>query len=680
MSRNLTISTVPDNGLDTQEFIQAQTAASRVFGRDKDAKIIFEGNSAYVRSDGAICYPSLAEGSRMTKENVLVSRGYADHESSHKRYTHMNTVKKFIKDCEATDNGLLRSTANAVEDLRVDHLAIRDYSGAKANLEATCESVYNEFLEAVEENPELGQDFNVTMPLMITAEGRKRMGYNAPSIQKTLDVMTPEQRSKIEAYVDLAIECRNPDPLRGTKETIAVSKAIVKAKAEGDAQEESGADKPKSSGESSDDSSGDGGDEPESDEGDDEGDGDDGGESDGDDESDTDPTETDSSDTDIKLGGSSNPIEFDDMRERSLTKTFKNHVKSSDDTYRPFSTEHDQYSRLGDSTSMGKHMASIASISMYEDEVRKLSGKTSTMARKLERALLSTQKRDWEVAREVGVLDPKRLSRVVTGSRNVFRMREDRKEVDTAVSVMIDLSGSMHGREVLLAKQVAIALSLVMEKAGVSYEVLGFNNYYLNDGNGTGVGAGNFSNDLVGGSSVRKEFLKRANEAMLNARRSRKSTGGFSRYEPVQVYEFKGFDKRLVQERLGLGVIGRLAGGHNSDSEAVSIASGHLKRRPEKKKILFVLSDGQPAVSCDFGTNHLAQHLRNQIEQVGKHGIDCVGIGIRSEAVKHFYPNYVVVNNLDDLPKQAFDQLARLLVGDRFKVDNSELMGSNKAR
>ena len=159
-----------------------------------------------------------------------------------------------------------------------------------------------------------------------------------------------------------------------------------------------------------------------------------------------------------------------------------------------------------------------------------------------------------------------------------------------------------------------------------------------------------------------------------------KGSDQFSRYEPVQLYEFKGFDKRLVQERLGLGVINRLAGGHNSDSEAVSVSAGHLRRRPEKKKIMFVLSDGQPCVSCDFGSNHLAQHLRNQINEVGKHGIDCVGIGIRSEAVRHFYPNYVVVRDLEDLPKQAFDQLAKLLVGDRFKVDNSELMTNTAVR
>jgi len=670
MSRNLTITTVPEHGLDTQEFIQAQTAASRVFGRDKDAKIIFEGNSAYVRSDGAICYPSLAEGSRMTKENVLVSRGYADHESSHKRYTHMGTIKKFIGECEKSDNGLLRSTQNAVEDLRVDHLAIRDYSGAKANLEATCESVYNEFLEVVENNPELGVDFDVTLPLMITAEGRKRMGYNIPSIQKTLDVMTDEQRAKVEAFVDLAIECRNPDPIRGTKETIAVSRAIVSAKEKSD-EESDEESEGRSEGKGDELASSDSSDSSDaSDEGDgDEGEGGDEGDGDGDGFT---PRNRDSSESDARLEGSSKPLEFDDFRKRSLEKTFSNHVRSDSSTYRPFSTEYDQYSRLGDETSMGKYMAQIAEIRLYEDEVRALSGKTSTMARKLERALLSTQKRDWEIAREVGVLDPKRLSRVITGSRNVFRMREDRKEVDTAVSVMIDLSGSMYGYEARLAQQVAIALSLVMEKSGVSYEVLGFNNYYVNT-DSPSVGAGCFSNALAGSPARRREFVNRARAAM---------SGGdqFSRYEPVQIYEFKGFDKRLVQERLGLGVINRLAGGHNSDSEAVSVAANHLKRRPETKKILFVLSDGQPAVSCDFGTNHLAQHLRNQVAEVGKHGIDCVGIGIKSEAVKHFYPNYVVVNDLDDLPKQAFDQLARLLVGERFKVDNSDLMSPSMAR
>jgi cobalamin biosynthesis protein CobT len=130
-----------------------------------------------------------------------------------------------------------------------------------------------------------------------------------------------------------------------------------------------------------------------------------------------------------------------------------------------------------------------------------------------------------------------------------------------------------------------------------------------------------------------------------------------------------------------MGMIARCVGGHNSDVEAVRMAATHLRHRPENRKIMFVLSDGYPEVTCTLGgSNHQYQQLRNEIERMGMHGIECVGLGIQSDAVSRFYPRYVVVNDLDDLPKAAFDQMAKLLVDDRYKVDNSDLMAATGSR
>ncbi|MBF9682944.1 hypothetical protein IAI36_11715, partial [Streptococcus pseudopneumoniae] len=80
-----------------------------------------------------------------------------------------------------------------------------------------------------------------------------------------------------------------------------------------------------------------------------------------------------------------------------------------------------------------------------------------TMKNKLRTALLSKQRRDWDFGREIGKLDSKRLVSAYGGKPNVFKARIDRPEENTAIQILIDLSGSMHGEKVKLAQDCAIA-------------------------------------------------------------------------------------------------------------------------------------------------------------------------------------------------------------------------------
>ena len=648
----LTVSTVPEHGMKTDDFALAQVAASRVFGRQGDAPVIFEGNDAYVREDGAIVYPALNADQQMSKDEVLVARGFADHETAHKRYTDTALTKEFNRHCKASENPLLRGVGNAVDDLRVERLAVRDYSGAQTNLEATSEAVLQEFLEFANENPEQAADLDVTLPLMITAEGRKRLGYSCDSLDQALSYVQDKDREQLKAYVDLAMQAKDSRMVEGTKESHDLAKIIIRKK---DEHEE---------------------DEPESRPGEGTGGGSGSSGSSGSSSAPDSGKEDDSKHTEESTGSEEmhgdpehtqpkrvKPLDDDELKSDVLKHVFDQHITQDDNLYRPYSTQYDWFSRVGDDTPMGMGwMKDHASVAHYEDIARGMHGKISTMARKLERALLSTQRRDWQTNTEFGGLDPKRLVQASMAKPNVFRMREDRKEIDTAVSVLIDLSGSMRGRKAPLAEQVAIALSVVMEKVGVAYEVLGFNNYFMGYGGRSECKPGHSSEEAVSGKFWDKlENLDPYTEK-------------FSRLEPLQMYSFKDFDKRLVQERAGMSVISKCSGGHNSDPDGIKYAANRLKHRPEQRKILFVLSDGMPECTCTFGRNHLFKHTKQAVTDLTKLGIECVGIGITSDAVSRFYPQYVVVHNLEDLPKQAFDQMAKLLVGDRFKVDNSELL------
>ena len=63
----------------------------------------------------------------------------------------------------------------------------------------------------------------------------------------------------------------------------------------------------------------------------------------------------------------------------------------------------------------------------------------------------------------------------------------------------------------------------------------------------------------------------------------------------VNHYVIKGFDERKSGNRSWNSLLSRGPGGGNADSVNIRIAAMELSRRPEKKKVLFVLSDGLPS-------------------------------------------------------------------------------------
>jgi cobaltochelatase CobT len=229
-------------------------------------------------------------------------------------------------------------------------------------------------------------------------------------------------------------------------------------------------------------------------------------------------------------------------------------------------------------------------------------------------------------------------------------MREDERSVDTAITVLVDMSGSMssgsgHMSKGMMAQLVAMALAEVLDRTGARYEVLGFN---------AASGAIDWSKRL--------------------RRMTRLPSGFKGRHEPVDMYEFKRFEESLYQAKGAMTKIAALVTGNNVDGESVLYAYHRLAARSERRKILLTLSDGEPAFYHGYTTPLPEQHLRDVIDFIGRRGVDCVGIGIQTGAVKRFYPRWAVVNRLEDLAGQTIEMLAKLLINERYVADNSKLM------
>ena len=202
----------------------------------------------------------------------------------------------------------------------------------------------------------------------------------------------------------------------------------------------------------------------------------------------------------------------------------------------------------------------------------------------------------------------------------------------------------MGGRKVAVATEAAVAFSECLEGTQIKYQISGFDN---------------------GGDDYNLEKL---------VRNAQSSGSKYHRYEPLNIFKFKEFGQSLQLAKGPISYIGNCASGNNSDRDAVIWAYHELMSRPEKRKILFVLSDGQPAnatINLYDPYNHsgpLIGALKNAIDECGKNGVECVGIGILTEHVKHIYPKSISISKVEDLSGAVFTQLSNLLTGGKVRL------------
>jgi cobalamin biosynthesis protein CobT len=378
---------------------------------------------------------------------------------------------------------------------------------------------------------------------------------------------------------------------------------------------------------------------------------------------------------------SGSPKPIDPNLGAAVMNLMKQIVKQEDEifrAYRPFTrawdcwhTQHQTQPSVKGGSKGFQVLKERANGKLYQNVITEITGVLSVMKRKMERAIMSIGRADYEGGKRNGRLDSTRLDQVPLGQPKVFRERIEGKSVNTAVTLLIDLSGSMSGRVVThdekgnrkptnlsrkgLAQRAAIALGESLDKCGVAVEILGF------------------SCDGCADSKWHHAIYDYRNSLPNH------SADKFDRYEPIDMYVFKAFDESMKAAIPAMGGIEKAGGGNNADGESVLYAVDRLLKRTEKKRILMVLSDGFPAYGKGYNTN-VQQHTRDCVEYVKTKGIECIGIGIDSDAVKHFYPKYVVLRDVTELPGVVLDQIAKMILGQRFNIDNSKTLKSSNAR
>lgn len=220
---------------------------------------------------------------------------------------------------------------------------------------------------------------------------------------------------------------------------------------------------------------------------------------------------------------------------------------------------------------------------------------------KLRAQLLGLVQASQRVARSTSYsgnrIDQSKITRVITGDLKIFKSKVKRISPDTAVHVLVDLSSSMNNKYVV-AQQAAVAITLSLESIpGVSPAVTYF---------------------------------------------------GQESSEPVQPMLKHG--ERLMSK---IGMIPAKPAGGTPLAEAMWYAAYQLSKVRNERKIIVVVTDGEPNDSAK--TKHIVDLCQNA-------AIEMIAVGVGSDAVKDYFEDCVVINTVNDLQNNLFHQMKNKLI------------------
>lgn len=253
-------------------------------------------------------------------------------------------------------------------------------------------------------------------------------------------------------------------------------------------------------------------------------------------------------------------------------------------------------------------------------------GVSSTLAKDLERAIASRNRVQFIPGQRRGRIHGASLYRLAMNDDRVFRKKEDHRAVNACVQQVIDLSGSMDGVKIQLALASAYTIADALDRINVPNIITGFTTF---------------------GSPDYETRSKR----------------GFTRFEALMLPIIKNWNEKAnspeIRARMGC-VCETFPLLNNVDGESIAQLATLFAGRMEDKKIMLVMSDGEP---CATGSG-FHQHLRavtKEIETLSD--IDLMAIGILTDEPRRFYKNYALVNSVEELGPSVVTELSRIILG-----------------
>jgi len=244
----------------------------------------------------------------------------------------------------------------------------------------------------------------------------------------------------------------------------------------------------------------------------------------------------------------------------------------------------------------------------YISIANSLRGRINTLSRGLKQVLRENSFDRWSVAgyKSGPKVHPAKLTQAALGNLAVYRRKERPKNRRYAVALAIDVSGSMGGHRLAIARQSAVLLAEACEAAGIAVAVYAFGNDTLC---------------------------------------------------------IKPYDQPLLHRRGKMGSIHQLShaglGSHTCMGWAMKRCAEDLLSHHDDswRKLLFVVTDGMPN-ACQRPGHYAYADPRPFVRELEAGGTECVGIGIQENGVKSIFPNAnFVIADVNELPQTLIKAL-----------------------
>ena len=554
--------------------------------RNGGIKVVWDKPSSTPRTDGRTMWlPSIT--STTPAEWLTRMRYYVKHETSHVQYSDFGVLNKY------KPVGLLALINNLIEDHRIDYVNDSQYMGDAITSNNYWVLYTDDIVKRiVSTDVELAEQQRVVLPLFVWDAALRTWITNA---SETRDVMANmldddgiDKLHKLEKYTDELLVLRADTALDVGERVYDLAKRILADLFDGKAEDYS-------------------------DEGDEKGEGGSGkgkgkGDKGGDDSGDSEGTGGSDEDKLVNVEKLIKAI----GHEHKPSRTGIHLVMSGADLDGAYTIPHkDEYVII--------HFPELHRVVrghigyMKDDRVSKyITNNSKPLANQL-RMRLQTRSRDrYEYGLKRGKLHTGSLHKLLSGdtdaSTRVFRKRIVSDTLDTAVTLLVDCSGSMSGNKFEMACSGAGAMAEALKPLNIAFNVLGFTNVEGND-------------------------------------------------EPM-IWVFNDFGERVSTPELVSRF--KTASGclwENTDGDALAYAAYVLSLRREKRKVLLVLSDGSPAGRDSHGD--ITAYTARVVKDIESSGVDVYGIGILDDNVRHFYKKHEVVNNIDNLSSTILSVLDR---------------------
>lgn len=244
---------------------------------------------------------------------------------------------------------------------------------------------------------------------------------------------------------------------------------------------------------------------------------------------------------------------------------------------------------------------------VYEEERRKVLPIIDRLEMELRELFVARRASTWKTGFKQGKrIDIKKriqekAKKVSAVESHAWQKREMPKEKDYAISLLVDLSGSMSGQRIEETFKAVIVLTEVLNRLSINLEVLGFND---------------------------------------------------------QIYEYQNFGQGItkgIRENMGgmLGEVRTHHGAYNDDGWAVEQSVDRVRKQKADHKFLLVLSDGEPWPSPAHGG--WEYDLETIVEKIMKEtDVHVVGLGIGegTSHVAHYYPHSLANVPLEEMAKK----------------------------